>query len=304
MDTEKETAAEGPLGGVPRGDCSPLSKLECAICLQKCIHPAKLPCGHVFCYLCVKGIANQSKKCAMCRQEIPADFTDKPELLPEYGSETDEVLENSYQWFYEGRNGWWQYDERTSAELEAASVKQEPRCEVLIAGFLYIVDFEHMVQVRRNDLTRRRRVKRDLATIPKKGIAGIRLDEPLQEEIGSRHGSRTACDRSEVSQHPPPPTESETPLETSQSESADTSTETQELSSDTSGGAYHESMSEEDRASDCETESMNLASLSLYLEDGTEQSVGIECEVASEQEGAGSVSHAPPHHRRYYEDGL
>lgn len=60
-------------------------------------------------------------------QEIPADFTDKPELLSESGSETDEVSENNYQWFYEGRNGWWQYDERTSAELEAASAKQEPR---------------------------------------------------------------------------------------------------------------------------------------------------------------------------------
>lgn len=305
MDTEKEAAAaEGPLGGVSRGDCSPLSKLECAICLQKCIHPAKLPCGHVFCYLCVKGIANQSKKCAMCRQEIPADFTDKPELLPEYGSETDEVSENSYQWFYEGRNGWWQYDERTSAELEAASVKQEPRCEVLIAGFLYIVDFEHMVQVRRNDLTRRRRVKRDLATIPKKGIAGIRLDEPLQEEVGSRHSSRAACDRSVASQRPPQPTESETALETAPSEPAETSAERQWWSGDTSSGAYHESVSEEDEASDGETELVDLASLSLYFEDGTEQSVGAESEVSSEQEGPGSVSQAPLHHRRYYEDGL
>ncbi|KAH7976626.1 hypothetical protein HPB52_017026 [Rhipicephalus sanguineus] len=46
----------------------PAPRLECAICLQKCIHPARLPCGHIFCFLCVKGIANQSKRCAMCRQ--------------------------------------------------------------------------------------------------------------------------------------------------------------------------------------------------------------------------------------------
>uniref|UniRef100_A0A023GCA3 E3 ubiquitin-protein ligase n=1 Tax=Amblyomma triste TaxID=251400 RepID=A0A023GCA3_AMBTT len=155
-------------------------KLECAICLQKCIHPAKLPCGHIFCFLCVKGIANQSKRCAMCRQEIPADFTEKPELIPDPESDQESPTEESYRWFYEGRNGWWQYDERTSAELEAACSKQERRCEVLIAGFLYIVDFEHMVQVRRNDISRRRRVKRDLASVPKKGIAGIRLEEPAR----------------------------------------------------------------------------------------------------------------------------
>lgn len=157
-------------------------RLECAICLQKCIHPARLPCGHIFCYLCVKGIANQSKRCAMCRQEIPADFVEKPELVTDPESEHDaSPTEESYRWFYEGRNGWWQYDERTSTELEAASAKGEPRCEVLIAGFLYIVDFELMVQFRRNDFSRRRRVKRDLASVPKKGIAGIRLEEPAQD---------------------------------------------------------------------------------------------------------------------------
>lgn len=81
--------------------------MECAVCLQTCIHPARLPCSHIFCYLCVKGVANQSKKCPMCRQEIPADFVEKPNLV-----EVDEPklsatnsVEEEYQWFYEGRNG-------------------------------------------------------------------------------------------------------------------------------------------------------------------------------------------------------
>ncbi|KAJ8878143.1 hypothetical protein PR048_022610 [Dryococelus australis] len=71
--------------------------------------------------------------------------------------------------------GWWQYDERTSRELEAAYKRGERHCELLIAGFLYVANFDAMLQLRRNDPSRRRRIKRDLATIPKKGVAGLRL---------------------------------------------------------------------------------------------------------------------------------
>ena len=43
---------------------------------------------------------------------------------------------------YEGRNGWWLYDERTSHEIEKSFKNAEQRCELLIAGFLYIVGKE------------------------------------------------------------------------------------------------------------------------------------------------------------------
>lgn len=79
--------------------------IECAVCLQTCIHPVKLPCSHIFCYLCVKGVAFQSKRCAMCRQEIPADFLIHPQLLDRTQLEKESTLEDGYQWFYEGRNG-------------------------------------------------------------------------------------------------------------------------------------------------------------------------------------------------------
>nr|CAD7569117.1 unnamed protein product [Timema californicum] len=100
---------------------------ECAICLQMCVHPAQLPCGHIFCFLCVKGVANQSKKCAMCRQEIPTDYLEKPQLLEQ--SNVEKVageFDDGYQWFYEGRNGWWQYEERTSADIEEVFKLGEP----------------------------------------------------------------------------------------------------------------------------------------------------------------------------------
>ena len=79
--------------------------IECAVCLQTCIHPVKLPCSHIFCYLCVKGVAFQSKRCAMCRQEIPANFLLHPQLIDRTQLEKESTLEDGYQWFYEGRNG-------------------------------------------------------------------------------------------------------------------------------------------------------------------------------------------------------
>ena len=65
----------------------------------------------------------------MCRREIPPGYLENPNLLhplsnavaskgPIDSLETE--LPSQFQWFYEGRNGWWEYDERTTAELEEA----------------------------------------------------------------------------------------------------------------------------------------------------------------------------------------
>jgi E3 ubiquitin-protein ligase RNF146 len=54
----------------------------------------------------VKGVANQSKKCAMCRQEIPSDYFEKPVLIAQSNTDKDRSeFDDGYQWFYEGRNG-------------------------------------------------------------------------------------------------------------------------------------------------------------------------------------------------------
>uniref|UniRef100_A0A3Q3GM33 E3 ubiquitin-protein ligase n=1 Tax=Kryptolebias marmoratus TaxID=37003 RepID=A0A3Q3GM33_KRYMA len=173
--------------------CSPTPTTpECAICLQSCVHPVCLPCSHVFCFLCVKGASWHSKRCALCRQEIPEDFLERPVLLsPEELKAAAAGLSRSrggsgadYAWYYEGRNGWWQYDERTSRELEEAFVKGRKSTEMLIAGFLYVADLEGMVQYRRNEHGRRRKMKRDVVDIPKKGVAGLRL-EPESVPISS-----------------------------------------------------------------------------------------------------------------------
>lgn len=168
-------------------DSSSSTPPECAICLQSCVHPVRLPCCHVFCFLCVKGASWHSKRCALCRQEIPEDFLERPVLLsPEELKAVAAGLNRSggtggesrgdYAWYYEGRNGWWQYDERTSRELEEAFTKGRKSTEMLIAGFLYVADLEGMVQYRRNEHGRRRKIKRDVVDIPKKGVAGLRLE--------------------------------------------------------------------------------------------------------------------------------
>lgn len=72
--------------------------------------------------------------------------------------------------------GWWQYDDRTSQDIEEAFLLKEKTSSILVAGCLYLVDFEAMTQLRQDDHSRRRRVKRDLGSIQKKGVAGLRLD--------------------------------------------------------------------------------------------------------------------------------
>lgn len=41
----------------------------------------------------------------MCRQEIPRDFIEHPNLLQAPHNESVEGFDGGYQWFYEGRNG-------------------------------------------------------------------------------------------------------------------------------------------------------------------------------------------------------
>lgn len=155
-------------------------EFDCPVCLQNASFPVELPCHHIFCFLCVKGVANRSRRCALCRQDIPADFFRDPKLLckDEIKEKSLHMFDDGYQWFYEGRNGWWQYDERTSCELESKYKKGEKIFELLIAGFLYVIDLENMRQCRRNDQTRRRRIRRDLRNIPGvKGIAGLKYHD-------------------------------------------------------------------------------------------------------------------------------
>jgi E3 ubiquitin-protein ligase RNF146 len=147
-------------------------------------------------------VALRSRKCAICRQVIADDFLEKPTLVKisakskslEQNVQDVEVEtekeEKEYVWYYEGRNGWWQYDDKTSREVEASFKSGKRSCTLLIAGFLYLIDFENMFQMRRNEPGRRRRIKRDKQDVDSKGVAGIRLpSKPTTSSAQNDSGS-------------------------------------------------------------------------------------------------------------------
>ena len=149
---------------------------DCSVCLEACEQPIQLPCLHIFCYLCAKGFVVRTNNCALCRSEVPKDYLLNPVVVHVFNEEQEAIEKTAFEWFYEGRNGWWQYDAQTSFILEETFKTEEIKsCEILIAAFLYVVDFEKMIQYQKNDPTRCRRVKRDAAGAERKGVAGLQL---------------------------------------------------------------------------------------------------------------------------------
>lgn len=57
---------------------------ECPVCLERCVQPFRLPCGHVFCFLCIKvtGCRSTLRSCAPA--EPPRLAPDKRSLPPHY----------------------------------------------------------------------------------------------------------------------------------------------------------------------------------------------------------------------------
>ena len=54
---------------------------ECSVCLQLCLQPVQIPCLHVFCFLCLKGFAYRSKKCALCRSDVELKYFENPVVV-------------------------------------------------------------------------------------------------------------------------------------------------------------------------------------------------------------------------------
>lgn len=151
--------------------------MECAICLKEFSFPVNLPCKHVFCFLCAKGAISKRTTCPICRANVPVDYFDNPDLINKPDEVKAPVFDQQYSWYYAGgNNSWWIYDEQHSNEIEECFKRGQQQLELLIAGHLYTIDLERMIQYRKKDQRRQRKIKRDLTSNgTAKGIAGIKL---------------------------------------------------------------------------------------------------------------------------------
>jgi len=154
---------------------------ECSVCLDPPVHPVSLPCGHIFCYLCAKGLGaglGTAKLCSLCRRPIPHGFLESAEVLAKASQELNDTppvdaADLQWQWFYEGRNGWWRFESRNNDDLEEAFSEGKQQVETLICGNIYVIDLASMEQFQKSMPQRKRRIKRDLKTAQCKGVAGL-----------------------------------------------------------------------------------------------------------------------------------
>jgi len=263
---------------------------KCPICLESFVLPIQLPsCKHKFCFLCIKGVALRTGKCAMCRSPIAQSILTQPEnllanevkiaispkkskhddsskptcsksgscnSLPhtsptfEFKESSDQVVDD-VKWYYSGYKGWWEYDQRTSRELETlhqkfknfkshpndssqsdshrnaksktsfAQINREDsstvismvsigQFEVMISGYVYIVDFKRMIQYRQNMTGRARNIKRVQNTDDQlkpgeiKGVSGIKSEQPkVVQEKSDKSSSANDPGTSDSSGKPP-----------------------------------------------------------------------------------------------------
>ena len=148
----------------------------CPVCFEQPLHPVKLPCGHTYCFLCAKGlcesnIMSNAGTCSLCRSPIPPHFFRHPQVHVDQDAEKNH---GNFFWYYEGRNGWWRFDERNNDDLESAFQEGKGIVHFLICGNMYVIDFKNMVQFRMDGSGRVRSIKRESTEIANaKGVAGL-----------------------------------------------------------------------------------------------------------------------------------
>jgi len=155
---------------------------ECSVCLDPPVHPVKLPCSHIFCYLCAKGLVRSGTSgslCSMCRQAIPDGFLESAAVLRKASQELNDTppVESSgsgdWQWFYEGKNGWWRFEKRNNEELEENLRNGIQAFETMICGNIYVMDLVKLEQYQKDRPQRKRKLKRDMKSMECKGVAGL-----------------------------------------------------------------------------------------------------------------------------------
>ncbi|GAU99159.1 hypothetical protein RvY_10198-1 [Ramazzottius varieornatus] len=57
------------------------SSVDCCVCAETALHPVKLPCSHIFCFLCIKGCFVLDGNCPLCRAKIDPKAIESPTLV-------------------------------------------------------------------------------------------------------------------------------------------------------------------------------------------------------------------------------
>jgi len=107
---------------------------QCIVCMETMNMPTRIPCGHVYCYMCIKGVKRTIGTCPLCRRDISADPLEEGVLEGEAG----EGGRATYKWFYAGDGGWWQYDRRSQVAIERAFSRNEDAKVLIIVGDMYV----------------------------------------------------------------------------------------------------------------------------------------------------------------------
>ena len=162
--------------------------LECSVCLQTPELKWTLPCGHYFCYLCLKGsIEANDSGCPICRGSIPDDVYERARM----DMNLLDMEDVDHRWLYSGRNnGWWAYTDSHNCIIEAAYQEFQNEegdsnsfsVDINIYGKNYTVNFLNMTQI--SPTGDWRNIKRLSADKPLdgsdgkslKGIAGIQAE--------------------------------------------------------------------------------------------------------------------------------
>jgi len=152
----------------------------CPTCLDEPQYPCKLPCKHIFCYMCIKRVAETNKPCPKCQAIIPGF------ILEKYKTSEKSVSLTTEKWVYSGRvNGWWYYSLEDNKIIEDCwnmyqKYGKPSSVNLPILGRDYKIDFRNMTQTGESATRKIKRVK-DEDNIHIKGVIGMQIvkDEDL-----------------------------------------------------------------------------------------------------------------------------
>ena len=88
-------------------DSTAAASENCPICMLPPTYPVRLEaCGHVFCFLCIKGVCLRAPSCPMCRADISGDLAYKgvseKQLLTPFQVKQEAKDTSEVHWYYEG----------------------------------------------------------------------------------------------------------------------------------------------------------------------------------------------------------